>query len=248
MHEVVKNQSLSIGIKNGKHLCFKYYLIILTLFLSTWFTSNIAAIKFVSFYGITFTGGFIIFPFTTIFSSIIVDVYGYKSARQAIWCGIIFFIIFIAYTSIINLIPESPYFKLHNELQSIFFPEVRILLASIISYWLADFTNSYLMSIMKMSGKSLLNRIIFSYIFSFWVDITCFMLFAFYGVLPTQALFKLAIAAYIKKFLLQIFLLPLTLYLIKRIKLLEGFEIYDYNTNFNPFSFDNIYKLDYATK
>ncbi|HLB41523.1 MAG TPA: hypothetical protein VJN02_01495 [Gammaproteobacteria bacterium] len=61
---------------------FKYYFILLTIFLATWVTSDIAAVKLVFIFGITLTGGFIIFPFTTMASSIIVEVYGYKNSNK----------------------------------------------------------------------------------------------------------------------------------------------------------------------
>ena len=50
-------------LRNQIH--FKYLFVLLALFISTWLTSNIAAVKMVSVFGITLTGGFIIFPFTT---------------------------------------------------------------------------------------------------------------------------------------------------------------------------------------
>lgn len=73
----------------------KFFFIFSTVFCATWLASDIAAIKLVSFWGIVLTGGFITFPITTLFNSIIVDVYGYKSARQAIWSGFILNITFL---------------------------------------------------------------------------------------------------------------------------------------------------------
>src|SRR5579864_3419553 len=68
---------------------FKYFFIVLTIFSSTWLIANIAAIKLISIFGITLTGGFLIFPLTMMLSVVIVEVYGYKNARQAIWAGFI---------------------------------------------------------------------------------------------------------------------------------------------------------------
>ncbi len=67
---------------------FKYLFLIFSLFSATWLVSDIVAIKLVSVFGITLTGGFIVFPFNTMLGSILVEVYGYKNARQAIWSGL----------------------------------------------------------------------------------------------------------------------------------------------------------------
>ncbi len=226
---------------------FKYFFIILMLFSATWLTSNIAAVKLVSIFGITLTGGFLIFPLATMFSSILVEVYGYKSSRQAIWSGFILNISFIFFLNIVNFIPSSPYWDLDKQFNNILVPETRIIIASLISFLLSDFLNSYLMAKIKIKsyGKSLLKRIFVSYSLSFSIDIILFMLLAFYGSIPDLLLAKLVFAVYFQKLICQIILLPLIFYLITLLKSLEGIEIYDYDTQFNPFSIDNEYRVDW---
>jgi len=222
---------------------FKYYFIILTLFSATWLISNIAAVKLVSIFGITLTGGFIVFPFTTMLSSIIVEVYGYKNARQAIWSGFILNLSFVFFIYIVNLVPGSSHWDLDEQFKSILVPEIRIIFASLTSFLISDFSNSYLMAKMKIRsrGKSLLKRIIISSSLSLSIDIICFMLLAFYAAMPSSLLSKLMIAAYLKKLLCQIILFPLILYLIDKLKKSERIDIYDYDTKFNPFSIEAVY-------
>lgn len=224
---------------------FKYFFISLTLFSATWLIANIAAIKLVSVFGITLTGGFIIFPFTTMLSTVIVEVYGYKNSRQAIWAGFILNLSFVFFISIVNIIPPSSHWKLQNEFTNILVPDTRIIIASLISFFLADFSNSFLMARMKIrnKGKSLTKRIVTSYTISFSIDIVLFMLLAFYGTMPFIILSKLMTAAYVKKMLCQTAFLPGIWYLIDLLKKKEGIEVYDYDTKFNPFSIDNIYEL-----
>lgn len=224
---------------------FKYFFICLTLFSATWLISNIAAIKLVNVFGITLTGGFIIFPLTTMLGTIIVEVYGYKNSRQAIWAGFILNLSFVFFISIVNIIPPSQHWKLQNEFTNILVPDTRIIIASLISFFLADFSNSFLMAKMKIKnqGKSLIKRIVTSYSASFSIDIVLFMLLAFYGTMPSTILIKLMAAAYIKKMLCQTAFLPVIWYLIDLLKKKEGIEVYDYDTRFNPFSMDNVYEL-----
>ncbi len=125
-------------------------------------------------------------------------------------------------------------------------PQSRILLASIISLFCSDFWNSYFMAKLKLKdqGKSLAKRIIVSSVAALLIDIVLFLFLGFYGSIPDAVLIKLIIAAYVKKIICQILLLPLIWNLIEYLKNAEGFDIYDYSTNYNPFSFDNVYPLD----
>ena len=238
-------QNENSTLSSAKVIQFKYFFIILTMFSATWLISNIAAVKLVSVFGITLTGGFIIFPLTTMLSSIIVEVYGYKNARQAIWGGFILNLSFVFFINLVSIIPASPYWKLQSEFHSILVPGTRIIIASLISFLISDFSNSYLMARMKIKnqGKSLIKRILIAYTLSISIDITCFMILAFAGAMPTFLLLKLMTAAYFKKMLCQTALLPLIWYLIDVLKKREGIEIYDYDTKFNPFSIDNVYEL-----
>ncbi len=242
------NLEISNTISFGKAIQFRYFFITLTLFSATWLISNIAAVKLVSIFGIILTGGFIIFPFTSMLGNIIVEVYGYKNARQTIWAGFILNLSFVFFINIVNLIPSSPYWKLEEQFNNILIPETRIIFASLISFMISDFANSYLMAKMKIKsqGKSLFKRIIISCSVSISIDIICFMILAFAGTIPTFILIKLMSAAYLKKYLCQIMLLPVIWYLIGRLKVAEGIEIYDSDTKFNPFSLDNIYELNSA--
>ncbi len=222
---------------------FRYYFIVLMLFVSTWLISNISAIKLVSVFGIPLTGGFIVFPFTVILGSILVEVYGYKYARQAIWSGFILNTSFIFFINLVNIIPSSPHWNLDQQFKNILVPETRIITASLFSFLLSDFSNSYLMAKMKIrdKGKSLLKRIIISSFLSLTIDIFCFILLAFYDTMPTSLLKKLLIAAFFKKLICQILLFPLIIYLIEILKKFEGIDVYDFDTKFNPFSIEAIY-------
>jgi queuosine precursor transporter len=244
------NLEASNTISFGTAIQFRYFFIILTLFSATWLISNIAAVKLVSIFGIILTGGFIIFPLTTMLGNVIVEVYGYKNARQAIWAGFILNLSFVFFINIVNFMPSSPYWKLEEQFNNILIPETRIIFASLVSFLLSDFANSYLMAKMKIKnqGKSLIKRIIISCSASISIDIICFMLLAFSGTMPTFLLIKLMSAAYVKKYLCQIVLLPVIWYLIDRLKAAEGIDIYDYDTKFNPFSIDNVYDLNSIKK
>ena len=60
---------------------------------------------------------------------------------------------------------------------------------------------------------------------------------------PINILKKIFIFAYLKKIICEIMLLPLVWKLIDWFKKMEQFEIFDFDTDFSPFSFDNVYFL-----
>lgn len=239
-NEICK-QSLS-----QSHFQFKYQYLFFTFFSATWLTSCIAAVKLVSVFGITLTGGFIIFPFTSLLSTLIVEIYGYKSARQAAWSGFLLNILFVFFIFIVGIIPSSPYWNLQHEFNDILMQSLRITCASLLSFMLSFFLNAYIMAKMKLksNGRALPKRILLSSTLAITIDIICFITLAFAGTLPFSIFYKLLVAAYIKQIICEIVLLPLIWFLIDKIKSTEGFEIFDFNTDFSPFSLDNIYDFN----
>lgn len=239
-HETSVSNVPNVGIQ------FKFFTLLLTFFAATWLIANIAAVKMVAVFGLTFTGGFIIFPITSIFNSIISEIYGYKNARQAIWSGFILNISYVCLINLVNIIPSSPHWQMHEQFKNILVPETRIINASLISFVLSDFINSYLIVKMKLKnhGKFLYKRIIIASFIAQSIDIICFIIIAFYKILPNATLMILLPTVYVKKILCQILLLPFACYLITLLKKSEQVDIYDDDTKFNPFLFDNIYDLN----
>ncbi len=230
---------------------FKYFPLILILLGGVLLTSNVAAMKLVSVCGMTLTGGFLIFPFTYTLNCIAVEVYGYKNARLAIWGGFLLCFIFVFFINLVALMPPSPYWHLNAEFKEILVPETRIIFASLISFLISDFINSYIMAKLKLKyvGESLFSRIISASFFSILIGVVIFIGLAFYGKIPDYVLLKLMIFAFVKKMVCQILFFPLTAFLVKQLRQAEGVDIYDDKTNFTPFSLDNIYNLeDYRYK
>lgn len=222
---------------------FKYKYIFFTFFIASWLTSCVAAVKLISVFGITFTGGFLIFPLTSLSSTLIVEIYGFKNARQAAWCGLLMNVFFVFVVFFVGMIPSSPHWELQEEYNHILLQGSRIIFASIISFMISFFLNAYFMSTMKQKshGKNLPLRILLSNTVANSIDIICFITLAFLGTIPFKVYYNLLIAASVKKIIFEIVLLPVAWYVIDKIKAKEGLEVYDINTNYTPFSLDNVY-------
>lgn len=222
----------------------KYFYIVLSLFLATWLISNVAAIKVISIWGITLTGGFFSYPLMTTLNIIIIDVYGYKYARQAIISGWILNLTYLLVLTIVNIIPPSPQWELQYEFQTILISQSRVLIGSLISFGISGFLNSYLMAKLKIRGWSLLKRILVASSISLSIDIILFFNIAFLGAMEIDLLTKMFIYAFIKKIICEIVLLPAIWLFVDLFKRIEGFEVFDIDTNFNPFSMDNVYDIN----
>ena len=136
---------------------FKYQYLFFTFFSATWLISCIAAVKLVSVFGLTLTGGFMILPFTSLAGTLIVEIYGYRNARQAAWSGFLLNILFVFFIFMVSVIPASPYWNLQKEFDAILMQSLRITCASLISFMISFFLNAYIMSNMKLKnhGKAL---------------------------------------------------------------------------------------------
>lgn len=179
--------------------------------------------------------GTLIFPLTYLLSDIITEVYGYKHARRAIWVGFLFNILFLAYGQLVLNLPSPSYQTNNNMFATIMAADTRIIFASLFSYLIAEPLNSYIMARLKtlMQGKNMALRFVASTLVAAGVDSFIFGVAAFYAVMNNLNLLILILTMWLIKILTEIVLLPLSVYLTKRIKKAEQLDIYDNYTKFN---------------
>ena len=66
---------------------YRYFDLIMALFVSVLLISNVASTKIVKLGPLTFDGGTLLFPISYIFGDILTEVYGYRRSRRVIWAG-----------------------------------------------------------------------------------------------------------------------------------------------------------------
>ena len=222
------------GIKN-----YRYFDIIVGLFVAVLLISNIASTKIVDIWRFTFDGGTIIFPLSYIFGDILTEVYGYKQSRRAIWIGFLSAMIMSLVLGLVGLISPAEGWDLQEAYMAILGQTPRIVTASLIAYFAGEFSNSYILAKMKVftKGKWLAARTIGSTIAGQAIDTLIFVFIAFYGVFPTSLLLAIIVSNYIFKVLLEVAFTPLTYKIVNTLKRAEGVDHYDRKTNFNPFQF-----------
>lgn len=223
----------------GNQVTFRYFDIIMAFFVAVLLISNIASTKILVFWKFTFDGGTLLFPLSYIFGDILTEVYGYRRTRRVIWTGFIAALVMSLVLWIVQVLPPAPDWPNQQAYESVIGFMPRIVLASLLAYFAGEFTNSYILSRLKvkMEGKRLWVRTIGSTLIGEGFDTTIFCLVAFYGVLPGCLLLTVIVSNYIFKCAVEILFTPLTYKIVGFLKKREKTDVYDRGISYNPFRF-----------
>ena len=217
---------------------YRYFTIIAGIFVATLLVSNIAAQKLIPVGPFVFTGGILLFPVAYIFGDILTEVYGYAKTRQVIWTGFAANILMAAFLWLVVELPPAPGWDLQEEFSSALGLLPRVVVGSIVAYWLGEFSNSIVMAKMKVwtDGRLLWTRTISSTLVGQAVDTIVFVAIAFAGVLPTAVLVRAAWSGYVFKIAYEALATPITYGIVGWLKRVEGVDVYDRDTSLNPFA------------
>ncbi len=191
---------------------------------------------------VSFGAGNLFFPIGYIFGDILTEVYGYARARRAIWAGFAAMIFATIMSTVVLSLPADPSepwnATLQPALEIVFGNTWRIVVASIIGYWVGDFINSYVMARMKVwsQGRHLWMRTIGSTACGQAADSLLFYPIAFYGIWTTEALLGVVVFNFLFKVAVEVLFTPVTYFVVHRLKRAEGVDVYDTDTRFTPFS------------
>lgn len=226
---------------------FRYYDLLVHVFVVVLLISNlvgqkICAIPLFDFHGHPITaniaGAQLLFPITYIFGNIFTEVYGYGASRRAIWLGFFACAILSLMGLFVVWIPASPSWPNQAAFEAVFYTVPRFIAASLVAFWLGEFTNSYTLAKMKLwtDGKWLWTRTVGSTITGQFVDTTVVILIAFGGRTPWGTMLNLMISGYVGKVLYEVLATPVTYLIVNRLKRSEGVDVFDRETNFSPFA------------
>jgi uncharacterized integral membrane protein (TIGR00697 family) len=220
---------------------YRYLDLITALFGVVLVVSNLASTRVVLLGPFTLDGGTLLFPLAYLFGDVLTEVYGYKRSRRVIWTG--FFLLLLASLTFAVVaalpVPPDPQSQAQGQAFSMLLGWVpRIVLASLVAYWLGEFVNSYILARLKVitAGKALWLRTIGSTLLAQGVDTALFLTIAFWGVWSSDLLWAVFVSNYIFKVGVEVVLTPLTYLLVGWLKRSENEDFYDRDTNFNPFA------------
>lgn len=216
---------------------FKYFDIILGLFVAVLLISNVASTKIVQFGPFTFDGGTILFPVIYIFGDILTEVYGFKAARRVIWTGFFSALLMSAVFIIVGKLPAAADWNNQDAYNVILGLTPRIVIASLVAYFAGEFSNSVTLAKMKVAtkGKWLWSRTIGSTLIGEGIDTALFVLIAFWGVLPSELIWTIIVSNYLFKVGVEVVFTPATYGVVGFLKKREGVDVFDEGVRLSPF-------------
>jgi queuosine precursor transporter len=229
---------------------FRYFDLVMAVFVAVLLISNIASSAKIVDLGthlfglrLTFDGGTLLFPLSYIFGDILTEVYGYGRSRRVIWTGFFCLTLMSVCLFCLSVVPGDREWqaragdeKFNAILGSV--SDGAIVLASLIAYFIGEFSNSYVLAKMKVwtEGKWLWTRTVASTVVGEGIDTAAFLLIATaFGVFPWSLFWNLVASNYLFKVIVEVLLTPVTYRAVAFLKREEQEDYYDRDTDFNPF-------------
>ncbi len=215
-------------------------------FVAVLLCSNLIGVQKVSYVNLPFIGeyiygaGVLFFPISYFFGDILTEVYGYKRSRRVIWAGFGAMAFASVMSFIVTSLPAARTMSPEQQtaVNMMFGQTWRIVLASLLAFWLGEFANSFVLAKLKIftEGRYLWTRTIGSTAVGEAVDSLIFYPLAFLGTWSTAQVISVMIGNYFIKVMWEVVATPLTYKVVAFLKSVEHEDYYDRETNFNPFT------------
>lgn len=214
----------------------KMYMVIGIIFVSCLLLSNLIAGKMWAVTSsITLPAAVILFPITYIVGDVLTEVYGFKKARTVIWLGFaLSFFAVIIYLITIKL-PHPGFWESQEAYETVMGTTPRVALASFAGYLFGEFSNSIILSKLKVvtKGKNLWIRTILSTVVGEGFDSVIFITISFLGTMDLKVVLQMILFQYLFKVGYEVIFTPLTYLVVNFIKKKEGVDTYDNDVKYN---------------
>jgi uncharacterized integral membrane protein (TIGR00697 family) len=190
-----------------------------------------------------FDGGTLLFPLSYVFGDILTEVYGFRASRRVIWTGFGCLALSALVFFILRRLPADPVWESYTgtaAYEAILggMSNGGIVLASLTGYLAGEFSNSIVLSRMKIffKGRFLWARTIGSTLVGEFLDSLLFVAIAsLMGVFYRELFVILVLTNYFLKCALELVLTPVTYLAVGFLKKAEGVDVYDEGVKYRPF-------------
>ena len=152
-----------------------------------------------------------------------------------IWLGFAcsFFAVLIYLLTI--ALPHPGYWESQDAYATVLGTTPRVALASFSGYLFGEFSNSIVLSRLKVvtKGKNLWVRTILSTVIGEGLDSVIFITIAFWGTMENSVVLQMILFQYLFKVSYEVLFTPLTYVVVKAIKKAEGIDTYDEGIKYN---------------
>jgi uncharacterized integral membrane protein (TIGR00697 family) len=192
---------------------------------------------------LAFDGGTLLFPLSYVFADILTEVYGFRAGRRVIWTGFAALALSSAVFFALRALPGNAEWEAYagsGAYDAILggISTGGIALASLSGYLVGEFSNSVVLSRMKvlMNGRRLWMRTIGSTLVGEFLDSLVFVFIAsLAGVFGWGLFFSLILTNYFLKCLIEVIMTPVTYLVARTLKDREGIDTYDRGLRYSPF-------------
>lgn len=212
------------------------------LFTSCLLISNLISSKIIAIGSWYVPAGVMIFPISYIINDVVAEVWGYRKARLIIWTGFLMNLFAVLFYTLSVQWPAAPFWQNQEAFANVLSSTPRIAIASLMAYLVGSFINAYVMSRVKIltKGRNFSFRAILSTLFGEGADSAIFITVAFAGIIPLSQLPMMILTQAVIKTLFEIVLLPVTIWVVKRIKHVDNVDTFDVGVSYNPFKIGDI--------
>lgn len=171
------------------------------LFVTFLLLSNIMASKIVSVFGLLLPAAVIAYPVTFLFTDVVAEVEGKKSARGLVMTGFYLSLVMVALLWAARLLPPAPFWTHQEAWDRILGATPRIVLASMLAYVVSQNHDVWAFHWWKekTAGRHLWLRNNLSTMVSQLIDSALFITVAFWGLYPPAAIGKMVLGQYAVK-------------------------------------------------
>jgi queuosine precursor transporter len=213
-----------------------WFVSVVALFITSLIVANIIAVKLVNIAGLLLPAGTVIFPISYICGDVLTEVYGYRRARQVIWLGFACNLLAVAAIWVGQVLPGAAFWDAQSAYVRILGFTPRLLVASFCAYLVGEFANSFVLARLKIltAGRMLWLRTISSTLVGEGLDSLIFIVIAFYGIIPSDAITITVLTQWLFKSGYEALVTPVTYAVVSFLKRREGVDTYDHDISYNP--------------
>ena len=184
---------------------------------------------------ITLPAAVVLFPVTYILGDVFTEVYGFKKARSVIWIGFLCSFFAVAIYLLTIALPHPSDWENQGAYEIVMGTTPRVALASFLGYLFGEFSNSVILSKLKVKtkGKHLWVRTILSTVVGEGFDSVIFIMVSFWGTMENSVILQMILFQYLFKVLYEVLFTPVTYAVVNRIKKKEDIDTFDYDEKYN---------------
>lgn len=219
---------------------YKLYSFFTGLTVTIMITCDTLVFKVINVFDLKITASGIIFSLCFMLSTLLTEVYGYKLATRTVWIMVVCQTLYVILLNIaaITQPDNNEISKAYRFLYGDFW---RVMIGTWVSVPVSYFINGFIISRMKMFffGKYFFFRYLTGAMFTQAALLLTAYPISLSGKYTFTELVNIISTTWSYKVIMSIMLLPLAMYLVKRVKIIEQTNHYDWGESYNPLTVFN---------